>query len=98
MSLKRQRRGFSVRGYGKATGGTEEWAEIGERVALDVVEGRVQVGELGEHGRLVDLGCRGVPGRRGRRLGPLSASLLLGPLLGLLVAISLELPEGGAPA
>ncbi len=39
-----ERRGFSVRGYGKATGGTEEWAEIGERVALDVVEGRAQTG------------------------------------------------------
>jgi ribose 5-phosphate isomerase B len=39
-----ERRGFEVRGYGAATGGREQWAEIGERVALDVTEGRAASG------------------------------------------------------
>jgi len=37
-------RGFEVRGYGAAAGGTEQWAEIGERVALDVVERQSESG------------------------------------------------------
>lgn len=37
-------RGFDVRGYGPATGSSEQWAEIGERVALDVTEGRAESG------------------------------------------------------
>jgi len=58
----------------------------------------VQVGELCQHRGLVGLG-------RGRRcavgvvtlLGPLGLPLLLGLGLGLLVAVSLELAEGGTP-
>ncbi|MGE5596722.1 MAG: RpiB/LacA/LacB family sugar-phosphate isomerase [Hyphomicrobiales bacterium] len=38
------RRGFEVRGYGPAGGGSEQWAEVGERVALDVAEGRAATG------------------------------------------------------
>ncbi|MCK9521264.1 MAG: RpiB/LacA/LacB family sugar-phosphate isomerase [Dehalococcoidia bacterium] len=39
-----ERRGFEVRGYGPPLGGREQWAEVGERVALDVVEGRAETG------------------------------------------------------
>ena len=39
-----QRRGFDVRGYGPAMGGPEQWAEVGERVALDVAERRAETG------------------------------------------------------
>lgn len=65
---------------------------------LAVVEGGVEVCELGEDLGLVDLG--GLHGlfRLVGLFSPLSSSLLLGLLLGLLVAIALQLPEGGAPA
>ena len=65
---------------------------------LAVVECGVEVCELGEDLGLVDLGgLHGLVGLVGL-FRPLSSSLLLGLLLGLLVAIALQLPEGGAPA
>ncbi|MCC7365135.1 MAG: RpiB/LacA/LacB family sugar-phosphate isomerase [Dehalococcoidia bacterium] len=38
------RRGFALRQYGPPAGRGEQWAEIGERVALDVAEGRAVTG------------------------------------------------------
>jgi ribose 5-phosphate isomerase B len=37
-------RGYEVIAYGPPAGGSEEWAEVGERVARDVVEGRAVTG------------------------------------------------------
>jgi hypothetical protein len=64
---------------------------------LAVVEGGVELGELSQHGRLVD-------SRRGRPLvllvillRALVAPLELGPLLGLLVAVALQLSKRRSP-
>jgi hypothetical protein len=58
----------------------------------------VQVGQLGEDRGLVDLRRGGVVARCSTLLGSLGSPFLLGPLAGLLVAVALQLPEGGAPA
>lgn len=39
-----RRRGYDVMLYGPPGGGAEEWAEVGEKVARDVVAGRARTG------------------------------------------------------
>jgi hypothetical protein len=66
---------------------------------LPVVERGVQVGQLRQDSGLVDLArAGGFVVCFGTLLGPLGSPLLLGPLAGLLVAVSLQLAEGGASA
>jgi ribose 5-phosphate isomerase B len=44
IATELQRRGFALRVYGPPGGSAEAWAEVGERVAADVAEGRAFTG------------------------------------------------------
>lgn len=60
-----ERRGFDVTTVGPAGGGSEQWAEIGERVARDVASGQADLGIAACFtGTGVSMAANKVPGAR----------------------------------